>query len=422
MFSGLTYLWWMLAGAALTAMYFILTHRRRTFELQFTPESLPDLQSGLTVVAGLTRAAVHPGNSAVIVQNGAFFAALEADILAARRTVHIESFVWSRGVLERRFVDLLCMKVRDGVEVRLLIDAMGGNKADGAQLARMKTGGVDVAIYCPPHWWNLRLFNHRTHRKIFVVDGEIGYTCGHGIADQWLGAGEDRDHWRDTGVRLEGPVVHSLQAVFMENWIQESRCVPSGRGSFPRLSERGPVDAHVVSDSVGDSLSSVAMLYTIAIACARREVIIQNPYFAPDYSICGLFEAVIRRGVEIHLMVPGEQTDSPFVRRAGCHLYERLLRAGVRLYEFQPTLIHQKIVIVDDIWSYVGSANFDSRSLKLNAEAGVGMLDRETALCLKLAFQEDLRRSRELTLEVWQRRPVPVRALEWVAYQVHDQL
>jgi cardiolipin synthase len=419
---GMTHFWWMLAGAALTAIYFVLTHHRRILELHYSPGSLPDVQSGLTVVAGLTRAAVQSGNKAAIIQNGAFFDALEADIRAARRTVHIESFVWTRGVLERRFVDLLCAKVRDGVEVRLLIDAMGGNRADGRQLRRLQDCGVDLAVYCPPHWWNLRLFNHRTHRKIFVLDGEIGYTCGHGIADQWLGNGEDREHWRDTAVRLEGPIVHSLQAVFMENWIQESRRVPSGNGSFPRPTEKGSVDSHVVSDSVGDTLSSVAMLYTVAIACARHEVIIQNPYFAPDYGVCTLFETMIGRGVEIHLMVPGEQTDSPFVRRAGCYLYHPLLRAGVRVYEFQPTLLHQKIVIVDGIWSHVGSSNFDSRSLKLNAEVGIGLLDRDIASQLKSAFEDDLRRSRELTLQEWRKRPPHARAIDWVAYQMHDQL
>lgn len=422
MLVALIYFWCMAVGGTFTALYFILAHRRRTLELQFSPESLPDLQNGLTVVAGLTRAAVHVGNKGVIIQNGAFFDSLEADIRAARRTVHLETFVWTRGALERRFADLLCAKVREGVEVRLLIDAMGGNRADRAQLKRMRACGVKLAVYCAPRWWNLRLFNHRTHRKIFVVDGEIGYTCGHGIADQWLGNGEDRDHWRDTAVRLEGPVVHSLQAVFMENWIQETRHVPSGAGSFPRLAAKGSVDGHVVSDSVGDSLSSVAMLYSVAIACARHEVIIQNPYFAPDYGLCAFFATMIRRGVQIHLMVPGEHTDSPFVRRAGCYLYEPLLRAGVRLYEFEPTLIHQKIVIVDGIWSHVGSSNFDSRSLKLNAEVGIGLLDRDIAQQLKAAFQDDLRRSRELKIDTWCLRSPQARLFDWIAYQMHDQL
>ena len=418
----LQWLLWVLGGALITAMYFIFTHRRRTFELQLRPELLPDLDNGLTIIAGLTRAALHSGNDAVVIQNGAFFDALEVDIRAARRTIHIESFVWTRGGVERHLVDLLCAQARRGVRVRVLIDAMGGNRADPLQLSKLRACGADVLVYCAPRFWNLRLLNHRTHRKIFVMDGQVGYTGGHGIADQWLGNGDDPSHWRDTAVRLEGPIVHALQAVFMEHWIQESRCVPSGCGSFPLLAAKGSVRSHVVSDSVGDSLSSVAMLYSLAIACARREVIIQNPYFAPDFRICALFSTMIARGVEIHLMVPGNNTDSPFVRRAGCHLYASLLRAGVHVYEFEPTLLHQKVVIVDGVWAHVGSSNFDSRSLELNAEVGIGLLDRKVASQLKSAFQDDLRRSRELTLETWRQRSSCARVLDWIAYQMHDQL
>jgi len=413
---------WMLVGGAVSAAYCILMQRRHAPHLTFEPGSLPNIDSGLRVVAGLTRAAVQLGNRAQVLQNGAFFDAVERDIQAARYTVHIETFVWTRGTLEARFADLLCAKVREGVKVRVVIDAMGGIRASRGQLRRMRKCGVDLQIFCRLHWWNLRRLNHRTHRKIFVIDGEIGYTCGHGIADQWLGDAEDRAHWRDTAVRLEGPIVHSLQSVFMENFVWESQCVPSGEGSFPPLPTRGSVDSHIVSDSSGLAISSVALLYTVAIACARREVLIQNPYFAPDDTIVELFATLVRRGVEIRLMVPGENTDSPFVRRAGCHLYELLLRAGVHIHEFLPTLIHQKVVVVDGVWAHIGSTNFDSRSLKLNEEVGIGLLDQAVATQLRQAFADDLRRSRELTLEEWRKRPGYSRVIDWMAYQVHDQL
>jgi cardiolipin synthase A/B len=308
------------------------------------------------------------------------------------------------------------------VKVRLLIDAMGGSGGDPENLKRLADATVQCTVYCKPHWWNLRRFNHRTHRKLLIVDGSIGYTFGHGIGDQWLGDGEDKEHWRDTAVRVEGPAVQALQAVFMENWIEESHCVPAGDSCFPRLEERGTCDAHVVSSASGDSVSSVALLYTVAIAAARREVIIQNPYFAPDDGVCDLLGMMVKRGVAVHLMVPGKHTDSPFVRRAGCHLYGDMLRSGVRLYEFEPTLIHQKIVIVDDIWSHIGSTNFDARSLSLNEEVGIGIRDADVAKELKTAFENDLRRSKELSLEAWQRRSWRARAFDWFAYQVHDQL
>ena len=180
--------------------------------------------------------------------------------------------------------------------------------------------------------------------------------------------------------------------------------------------------AHVFSSASGDSVSSVALIYTVAIASARKEVIIQNPYFAPDDGVCELLGKMVKRGVAVHLMVPGKHTDSHFVRDAGCFLYEDLLRAGVRVYEFEPTLPHQKVVIVDGIWSHVGSTNFDARSLALNEEAGIGMLDRDVARQLRAAFEADLTRSTEITLERWMKRSWRAKVWSWLAYRLHDQL
>jgi cardiolipin synthase len=411
-----------LAGALLASAYFLLKNRRNTPYLELDLDALPALGDDLRTLAGLTDGAVTAGNTCQVLQDGALFPAMEADIAAARCAIHLETFVWTAGQVERRFVELLSRKAREGVKVRLLIDAMGGSGGDDKNLKRLLDAGVQSFTYCMPKWWNLRRFNHRTHRKLLIVDGAIGYTFGHGIADQWLGHGEDEKHWRDTAVRVEGPAVQALQSVFMENWIEESHGVPAGDGCFPELQAKGDSDAHVVSSASGDAVSSVALLYTVAIACAKREVIIQNPYFAPDDGVCELLAMMVKRGVAVHLMLPGQHTDSPFVRRAGCRLYEQLLEGGVRLYEFMPTLIHQKIVIVDELWSHIGSTNFDSRSLSLNEEVGIGIRDARVAKELKAAFENDLKRSRELTLEEWRRRPWYSRLFDWIAYQVHDQL
>ena len=411
-----------LAGALLASAYFLLKNRRNTPYLELDLDALPALEDDLQALAGLTGGAVTTGNACTVLQNGALYPRMEADIAAAKCTVHLETFVWTAGMLEQRFIELLGRKAREGVKVRLLIDAMGASGANEENLKQLADEGVQLSMYCKPKWWNLRRFNHRTHRKLLIVDGEIGYTFGHGIGDQWLGDGEDKEHWRDTAVRVEGPAVQGLQAVFMEYWIEESHCVPAGDGCFPKLEPKGECDAHVVSSASGDAVSSVALLYTVAIASARREVIIQNPYFAPDDGVCELLGMMVKRGVKVHLMVPGEHTDSPFVRRAGCYLYGDLLRAGVRLYEFQPTLIHQKVVIIDDVWSHIGSTNFDARSLSLNEEVGIGLRSRGIAKQLKQAYEADLQRSRELTSVEWERRPWRQRAFDWFAYQVHDQL
>ncbi|HKQ15205.1 MAG TPA: phospholipase D-like domain-containing protein [Steroidobacteraceae bacterium] len=413
---------WMLAGAVIALLAFMLTHRRRTPYLHLQLDELPSLCESMQSLAVLTGGAVHEGNRCSVLQNGALFPAMLADIRAAQHTIHLETFVWTAGEVERQFVEALCAKARQGVKVRLLIDALGGSGATGARLRELRDAGVELNEYCRPAWWNLRRFNHRTHRKILIVDGAIGYTFGHGIADQWLGDGEDQDHWRDTAVRLEGPVAGALQSVFLENWIEETNCVPAGDGCYPGPKSRGKVAAHVVSSASEEVGSKVALLYTVAIASAREEVIIQNPYFAPDDGVCELFAKMVKRGVAVHLMVPGRKTDSPFVRVAGSYLYRSLLEAGVRVYEFEPTLPHQKIVIVDRRWSHVGSTNFDARSLALNEEVGVGILDEKTAEELRAAFVVDLKRSSELQLERWRRRPLLARGYSWLAYQLHSQL
>jgi cardiolipin synthase len=418
----MAWLGWMALGAVLATLYSILTHRRHTPYLALDLDALAPLNDGLTTIAGVTGAAIHAGNKATLIQNGAFFDAIARDISGAHHTIHLETFVWTRGEVERQLVTLLCERARAGVKVRVLIDAIGGISADRRQLQRLEQSGAELAIYCKPRWWNLRRINHRTHRKLLIVDGEVGYTFGHGIADTWRGNAEDKDHWRDTAVRLAGPVVSAMQSVFMENWIEETKRVPAGPGCFPELKPQGEVSAHVVSSASGDAVSDVSLLYTTAIACARREVIIQNPYFAPDDGVCELLVKMVSRGVQVHLMVPGRRTDNPFVRRAGAYLYPSLLRGGVRVYEYEPTLLHQKIVVVDQIWSHVGSTNFDSRSLAVNEEVGIGMLNADIALELKRAFHADLACSREVTLERWRKRPWRWRAFNWVAYQLHDLL
>ncbi|MFL6619911.1 MAG: phospholipase D-like domain-containing protein [Povalibacter sp.] len=413
---------WIFVGVVITRLYLLFRHQRHTPYLKIELDSLPPLEDGLHTLAGVTESSVHEGNAVTVLQNGALFPAMEADIHAARHTVHLETFVWTKGALEKRFVELLCEKVKQGVKVRLLVDAIGGSGADSACFKRLTDGGVEFSQYCRPRWVNLQRFNQRTHRKLLIVDGKIGYAFGHGIADQWLGDAEDKEHWRDTAVRVEGPVVLAMQSVFMENWVEETHCVPSGPGCFVAPENKGTISAHVFSSASGDSISSVALVYTVAIASARKEIIIQNPYFAPDDGVCELLATMVKRGVAVHLMVPGEQTDSPFVRDAGCFLYEDLLRAGVRVYEFQPTLPHQKIMIVDGIWSHVGSTNFDARSLALNEEVGIGLLDRDIATQLREAFEADLRRSHELTLQRWIKRPWHAKAWSWLAYRLHDQL
>lgn len=411
-----------LISVTLTSLYFVISRRRRTPKYQLSPDDLPDVGECLLKFAGMTKSAVHSGNDIQVYQNGALFPALIESIEAAKDTVHLETFVWDKGELEREFVELLCRKAKQGVKVRVLLDAIGSMDADKQQLQKMREGGVDLCIYCEVQWWNLRRFNHRTHRKILVVDGQEAFTFGHGIADQWRGNGEDKSHWRDTGVRIKGPAAFALQSVFMENWIEETTCIPTEGSCFPELHEEGEITAHVVSSAAGDAISGVGLLYSLAIASAKKSIYIQNPYFAPEKNVVELLGKMVRRGVEVHLMVPGKQTDNPFVRWAGCSLYRTLLESGVNIYEFQPTLLHQKIVIVDEQWTHVGSTNFDARSLALNEEVGVGILHKPIADHLIAAFYEDLQRCTKIELHEWLKRPWYFRAFDKFAYLLRDQL
>jgi cardiolipin synthase len=410
------------ATALVIGISYVLTRGRGTPFLKLKLDEMPPIQDSLPLLAGLTESTVYEGNKAALFQNGAAFAAMLADIAGASKSIHLETFVWCAGEVEDQFVQALSERARTGISVRLLRDAVGGARGSKQALQILRESGVQIAEYCQPRWWNLGRFNSRTHRKLLIIDGRIGYTFGHGISDQWLGDAQDAEHWRDTAIRLEGPIIHGLQTVFAQNWVEETHSLPVCDDCFPALERVGDIPAHVVSSASGDAVSSVAMLYTVAMACARREILIQNPYFAPNPGVVELFAMLVRRGVRIRLMVPGKHTDSPFVRRAGCHLYSLLLEAGVRLFEYEPTLIHQKIVVIDEAWSHVGSTNFDARSLALNEEVGVGLLDRGVALELKQAFERDLRFCHEWKLEDWRRRPTRDRLFDGFAYLLHDQL
>ena len=409
--------------AIVAVLLLLLWSARRERESHVRVPDLVRLEEALPSIAGLTGSPILAGNRVEILQNGdEFFPALLEDIAAARETIHMETYVWWKGEICQRIAEALAAKARQGVEVRLQLDAVGAQEGDEKLFEMMEAAGVRIARFHPFELDDLGLFNNRTHRKIAIFDGRVAHVFGHGIAQEWTGHAQDEEHWRDTGVRLRGPIVGAVQSVFSENWLEQTSEPIVGERYFPPLEPAGTVRAQMVASSPQGGVSRLELLYKLAIATAQKELLIQNPYFIPDGEVVGLIDKAVRRGVDVSIMLPGAVTDSSIVRHAGHRHYEDLLRHGVKIYEYRPTLNHQKILIVDRVWVHVGSANFDDRSLDINDEASVGIIDAEVAGRLRAAFSEDLKLCTEVTLPEWQKRSAWHRFVDRFSYSINEQL
>jgi cardiolipin synthase A/B len=363
------------------------------------------------------------GNHVTALLNGdEVFPAMLGAIRAARRTITFESYIYWSSETGREFTTALSERARAGVHVHVLLDWAGSQKASRADLTRMKEAGVEVVMYRPLRWYSLDRVNHRTHRKLLIVDGRIGFTGGVGIADQWQGHGQDRDHWRDSQFRVEGPVVAQLQAAFMDDWFEVKGAVLDGHGYFPDLDPSGPALAQVFRSSPSGGNGNLRLMYLMAIAAASRRILIANSYFVPDRMTVTMLVEARRRGVDVELIVPGEILDAQLVRRASRAMWGPLLEAGVRIYEYQPTMYHTKVMVVDDVWSSVGSTNFDDRSFRLNQEANLNVHDSAFGAAQAATFARDRAQARQITLEAWRRRSLWERFLERVAGIFRKQL
>jgi cardiolipin synthase A/B len=345
------------------------------------------------------------GNRVRALCNGdEIFPAMLDAIRAARRTITFETYIYWSGEIGRAFADALAERARAGVKVHVLLDWVGSGKMDATTIGSMEQAGIEVRKYHPLRWYNLGRLNNRTHRKLLVVDGRIGFTGGVGIADQWLGNAEGPEHWRDSHFQLEGPAVAQMQAAFMDNWIETRSVVLHGDDYFPALEPVGPHVAQVFKSSSTEASESARLMYLLSIASASRSVRIANAYFVPDRLSVETLVAAQRRGVRVEIIVPGRHTDAAVVRRASRSRWGPLLEAGVSIYEYRPTMYHTKVMIVDDVWASVGSTNFDSRSFRLNDEANLNILDPGFAREQAAVFEEDRARSALITLAMWNSR------------------
>ena len=375
-------------------------------------------------VAGLLGTQLTDGNRFTVLTNGdQIFPAMQAAIRGAARRISFETYIYESGEMGDAFTRALEDAARRGVDVNLVVDAVGGSGIDSAHVQRLEQAGCRIVRFNALRWYSLEEVNYRTHRKILVVDGQMAFIGGAGVGDHWMGDAQDPDHWRDTMVRIVGPAARLVEGGFYENFTEAAgevapeldqpetpAAVQGADGTEGRDSSEGT--AFIVRSSPSGGANDMKRLYLLALAAARRTVDITTPYFVPDESSLWSFEDAIRRGVRLRLLVEGDTTDALPVKHASRRFYERLLELGVHIYEYQPTMMHAKTLVVDGAWSIFGSANFDNRSLELNDELNMAVASGELASRLLADFERDLRSSSRLLLEDWRARPLYVKVQE----------
>jgi cardiolipin synthase A/B len=373
-------------------------------------------------LAGLTLSTAVHGNSVKVLENGHFFDVLLERIVAAEHTVHFETFLWKEGVLGNRIAAALAERASAGKEVRVLLDGHGSRNIGKAAAQLMEDAGCCVR-YFHKGFANIGVLNDRDHRKLVVIDGREAFVGGHCIVDSWLGNAEDQDHYADLSVHLRGPIVGNLQSVFSENWAGETGELFVGENVFPALDKAGEVLIHAAYAKPEGSAPAVKILHHTVICLARKQIRIQNPYFIPEPEAIDAFGAAVKRGVDVRVLMPSTSgSDNPMVQHAGHRNFEKLLRCGVRLFEYPHTLLHQKVMTIDGVWSAIGSSNFDDRSFETNDEITVGILDTATARQLDVVFEKYLPHCREIRLEEWRKRSLGHKLVDNICYAINEIL
>nr|WP_109370573.1 MULTISPECIES: cardiolipin synthase [unclassified Massilia] len=363
------------------------------------------------------------GNKVEVLLNGdQIFPAMLKAIREAKKTITFETYIYWSGAIGREFTEALSERARAGVKVHVLLDWIGSMKISDTEMDQMRQAGVQLHRYHKPVWWKLARLNNRTHRKLLIVDGRIGFTGGVGIADKWRGHAQDEDHWRDSHFRVEGPVVGQMQAVFNDNWTKATGKVLDGEAYFPALTAKGDMPAQMFSSSITGGGESMHLMYLMAITAARRTIHLSNSYFVPDELAVKALVAAAKRGVDVRIITPGKIIDSDVVRAASRERWGELLAAGVKMAEFQPTMYHVKALVVDSLLVSVGSTNFDNRSFSLNDEANLNVLDPAFAKEQEAVFEQDWLRAKPISLQQWENRPLHDKAAGKLADLIGAQL
>lgn len=369
---------------------------------------------------------IVPGNRIITLINGdASFSAMLDGIRSARKTVNFEAYVYWKSKIADRFAQVLAERARAGVKVHMLLDAVGASKIDPANIKRMTDAGVDVRFYHPFRWYDPQSYarlDHRTHRKLLIIDGKLGFTGGIGIADEWTGDGPRTGTWRDTNYQVTGPVVAELQSAFAENWILTTQVVLTGDDYFPSLVPTGEQLAQVCKSTDREGSENMELIMLLSIDAAAHDLRLESPYFVPDALTRKALIRAKKRGVHVQIIVPGKKIDEQIVRRASRATWGGLLSAGIEIYEYQPVMIHSKLLVVDDRWVSAGSANIDNRSFRINDEANLNVLDQKFAESQIRMFEDDKSHAKQITYENWANRPLSEKILNHLANLLGGEL
>lgn len=380
----------------------------------------PDFERALGSLLG---PGIVGGNAVTELLNGdQIFPPMLAAIQGAKKSITFETYIYWSGDIGKQFADALSERARAGVRVHVLLDWVGSAKMDESYLTEMKEAGVQIEKFHKPHWYNLARLNNRTHRKLLVVDGQVGFTGGVGIASHWMGNAQDPDHWRDSHYLVRGPVVAQMQATFLDNWLKVTGKVLHGALYFPPIAPAGAQKAQMFSSSPSSGSESMQLMYHLAITAAERSIDLSVAYFVPDELTQKHLMDALARGVRVRFITPGEHTDTDTVKAASRATWGPLLQAGALIYEYQPTMYHCKVMIVDQLLVSVGSTNFDNRSFRLNDEANLNVYDAAFAKRQTEVFEDDLKRSRRVTYEEWLNRPLREKAHEKLTGWLRSQL
>jgi len=394
------------------------------FKIASAPSAPLESEDFLRMLAALTNATIHTNNRVDVLTNGEVFyeAELEA-IRNAKHNINIEAYIFQKGRVAGRFIEALIERAEAGVKVSLVIDAIGSFATWDSYLKRLREAGARVERYHPIRWYTLPRINNRTHRTLIIVDGRVGFVGGAGVADHWLYGKGKSSRWRDTMFRVEGGAVTDLQSTFVENWLEASGEILAATEYFPACTAPGDTRVMVIdsSPSIGQSTRARVLFQTL-LGSARKSIFVNTPYFLPDRSAREeMVRAIRERGVKITIITPGKHTDHLLTRISGQRLYGQLLKAGAQILEYKPSMMHAKIMIVDGVWSVVGSTNFDNRSFGLNDEVNLAAFDHELAARLQQDFALDLAESKVVSYDDWKRRSLFERAHEWLGWVIERQ-